>query len=78
MAMCGSLSGMVGVGWSTCAGGDARRRLGIRPTHGAIVQLNRSESFARGQEGQWYKELENGSPDCSAHAQWRATEIRRG
>jgi hypothetical protein len=24
--MCGSLSGMVGVGRSTCAGGEARRR----------------------------------------------------
>jgi hypothetical protein len=43
--MCGSPSGMVGVGRSTCAGGDARRRRGIQPTHGAIGQLNGSESF---------------------------------
>jgi hypothetical protein len=50
-AMCGSPSRMVGVGWSTCAGGDARRRRGIRRSHGAIVQVNWSESFARGQEG---------------------------
>jgi hypothetical protein len=27
--MCGSPSGMVGVGRSTCAGGGARRRLGV-------------------------------------------------
>jgi hypothetical protein len=78
MTMCGSLSGMVGVGRSTCAGGDARRRRGIRPAHDAIVQVNWSESFARGQEGQWCKELENGSPDFSAHTRRRATEVRRG
>jgi hypothetical protein len=77
-AKCGSPSGMVGVGRSTCAGGDARRRRGIRPAHGAIVQVNRSESFARGQEGQWCKELENGSPDFSAHTWRQATEVRRG
>jgi hypothetical protein len=77
-AMCGSPSGMVGVGWSTSAGGDAHRRRGIRPAHGAIVQVNRSESFARGQEEHWCKELENGSPVCSAHARRRATEVQRG
>jgi hypothetical protein len=44
-AMCGSPLGMVGVGRSTCTGGGARRRRGIRPAHGAIVQLNGSESF---------------------------------
>jgi hypothetical protein len=77
-AMCGSPSGMVGVGQSTCAGGDARRRRGIRPAHDAIVQVNRSESFARGQEGQGCKELENGSPDCLVHARRRVTEVRRG
>jgi hypothetical protein len=43
-AMCGSPSGMVGVGRSTCVGGGAHRRRGIRPAHGAIVQLNGSES----------------------------------
>jgi hypothetical protein len=77
-AMCGSPSGMVGVGRSTCVGEDAHRRRGIRPAHGAIVQVNRSESFARGQEGQGCKELENGSPDCLVHARRRATEVRRG
>jgi hypothetical protein len=30
-AMCGSPSGMVGVDRSTCAGGEARRRRGVRP-----------------------------------------------
>jgi hypothetical protein len=74
--MCGSPSGMVGVGRSTCVGGDARRRRGIRPAHGVIVQVNWSESFARGQEGQWCKELENGSPVCSAHARRWATKVR--
>jgi hypothetical protein len=49
--MCGSPSGMVGVGRSMCAGGDARQRRGIRPAHDATVQVNRSERFARGQEG---------------------------
>jgi hypothetical protein len=44
-AMCGSPSGMVGVGRSMCVGGDARRRRGIRPTHGAIGHMNGSESF---------------------------------
>jgi hypothetical protein len=44
-AMCGSPSGMVGVGRSTCAGGDARRRLGVRPNQGTIGELNGSESF---------------------------------
>jgi hypothetical protein len=76
--MCGSPSGMVGVGRSTCASGDARRRQGIRPAHGAIIQVNWSESFARGQEGQRCKELENGSPDCLVHARRRVTEVRRG
>jgi hypothetical protein len=45
MAMCGSPSGMVGVGRSTCAGEGARRQRGVQPAHGAIVQSNGSESF---------------------------------
>jgi hypothetical protein len=44
-AMCGSPLGMVEVGRSACAGGDARRWRGIRPTHGAIVQSNGLERF---------------------------------
>jgi hypothetical protein len=37
-AMCGSPSRMAGVGRSTRAGGEARRRRGVRPAHGVIVQ----------------------------------------
>jgi hypothetical protein len=48
-AMCGSLSGMVGVGRSTCAGGGARRRRGVRPIQGTIDQSYGSESFTRDQ-----------------------------
>jgi hypothetical protein len=75
-AMCGSPSGMVGVGRSTCAGGDARRRRGVRPAHGAIVQLNGSESFTREQGRGVREELKNGSPESLVHARRRATEVR--
>ena len=75
-AMCGSPSGMVGVGWSTCVGGDARRRRGIRPTHGAIDQLNGSESFTREQGKDVREELKNGSPESLVHERRRATEVR--
>jgi hypothetical protein len=44
-AMCGSPSGMVGVGRSTCAGRGARRRRGVRPIQGIIDQSNGSESL---------------------------------
>jgi hypothetical protein len=47
--MCGSPSGMVGVGRATCAGGGARRRRRVRPIQGTIDQLNGSESFTRDQ-----------------------------
>jgi hypothetical protein len=75
-AMCGSLSGMVGVGRSTCAGGDARRRRGVRPAHGEIVQLNGSESFTKEQGRGVREELKNGSPESLVHARRRATEVR--
>jgi hypothetical protein len=42
---CGSPSGMAGVGRSTRAGGDARRRRGVRPGHSEIDQLDGSEGF---------------------------------
>ena len=45
--MCGSSPGMVGVGRSTCAGGGARRRRGLRPNHGEIVQLVDSGGLTR-------------------------------
>jgi hypothetical protein len=35
---------MAGVGRSTHAGGDARRRRGVRPGHGEIEQLDGSET----------------------------------
>jgi hypothetical protein len=75
-AMRGSPSGVVGVGRSTCAGGDARRRRRVQPTHGAIVQLNGSESFTREQGRGVREELKNGSPESLVHARRRATEVR--
>jgi hypothetical protein len=72
----GSSAAVVGVGRSTCAGGGARRRRGIRPAHGAIIRLNGSGSFTRGQERYVHEEFENGSPDCSVYARPRATEVR--
>jgi hypothetical protein len=65
-------------GRSTCAGGGARRRRGIRLAHGAITWLNGSGSFTRGQGRCACEELENGLPDCSVYARRRATEVRRG
>jgi hypothetical protein len=75
---CRSSAVVVRVGWSTCAGGGARRRRGIRPAHGAIDQLNGSGSFTRGQGKHAREEFENGSPDCSVYRRLRATEVRRG
>jgi hypothetical protein len=76
-SMCGSSPGMVGVGRSTCAGGGARRRRGLRPIQGSRVQLNQSVSFTRGQGRHVCKELKNGSPDSSVFAWWRAAKVRR-
>jgi hypothetical protein len=77
-ALCGSPSGMVGVGRSTCAGGGARRRREVRPIQGTIDQSNESESFTRDQGRCVCEELKNGSPDCSVYARRRAAEVRRG
>jgi hypothetical protein len=76
--MCGSPSGMVGVGRSTCAGGDARRRRGVRPNQGAIGQLNGSESFTGCWGRRGCKELEDDLLVSSVHARRRLTEVRRG
>jgi hypothetical protein len=76
--MCGSPSGMVGVGRSACAGGGARRRRGFRPIQGEIDQSNGAESFTRDQGRGAHEELKNGSPESSVHARGRATEVRRG
>jgi hypothetical protein len=77
-AMCGSPSGMVGVGRSTCAGEGARQRRGVRPNQGTIDQSNGSESFTRDQGRRVREELKNDSPDCSVYARRRAAEVRRG
>jgi hypothetical protein len=77
-AMCGSPSGMVGVDRSTCAGGGARRRRGVRPIQGTIDQSNGSESFTRDQGRCVWEDLKNDSPDCSVYARRRAPEVRRG
>jgi hypothetical protein len=74
----GSSAMVVGVGRTACAGGGARRRRGIRPAHGAIIQLNRLGSFTRDQGRYEREEFENGSPDCSVYALPRATDVRRG
>jgi hypothetical protein len=74
--MCGSPSGMVGVGRSTYAGRGARQRRGVRPIQGTIDQSNGSASFSRDQGGCAREELKNGSPDCSVYARGRATEVR--
>jgi hypothetical protein len=76
--MCGSPSGMVGVGRSTCAGGGAHRRRGVRPIQGTIDQSNESESFTRDQGKCVREELKNGSPDCSVYARRQSAEVRRG
>jgi hypothetical protein len=70
---CGSSAMVVRVGRSTCAGGGARRRRGIRLNQGAIDQLNGSKSFTRDQKRCVREEFEN----CSVYARPRATEVRR-
>jgi hypothetical protein len=74
--MCGSLSGMVGVDRSACAGGGARRLRGVRPIQGTIDRLNRSESFTREQGRCVREELKNGSPECPIYARRRAAKVR--
>jgi hypothetical protein len=51
----GSSAVVVGVGCSAYVGGGARRRRGIRPAHGAIIQSNGSGSFTRDQ-GRYVRE----------------------
>jgi hypothetical protein len=75
--VCWSSPGMVRVGQSMCAGGGARRRRGIRPTHGEIAQTSESRGFTGGQGSCRRKELKNGSPSSSVYVRWRAAEIRR-
>jgi hypothetical protein len=74
--VCGSPSKMAGVGRSTRAGGDARRRRGVRPGHGEIVQLDGSERSMGCQRRYERKELGGDSLDSSVHARRRKTEVR--
>jgi hypothetical protein len=74
--MCGSPSGIVGVGRSACIGGGARRWRGVRPIQGTIDRLNGSESFTREQERCVREELKNGSPECPVYVRRRAAEVR--
>jgi hypothetical protein len=74
--VCGSSSEMAGVSRSTHAGGDARRRRGVRPGHGEIEQLDGSESFTGCQIRYGCKELVGDSLDSSVHARRRKTEVR--
>jgi hypothetical protein len=74
--VCGSPSGVVGVGRSTCAGGDARRRRGVRPAHGEIVQLDGSERFTGCQRRYGCKDLGGDSPVSSVHTRRRKTEVQ--
>jgi hypothetical protein len=69
---------MVGVGRSTCVGGDARRRQGVRPNQGAIGQLNGSESFTGCYGRCGCKELENDLLVSSVHVRRRVTKVQRG
>jgi hypothetical protein len=74
--VCGSPSGMAGVGRSTRTGGDARRRRGVRPGHGEIEQLDGLERFMGCQRRYGCKELVGDSLVSSVHAQRRKTEVR--
>jgi hypothetical protein len=59
--------GVVEVGRSTCAGGGVRRRRGLRPNHGEIVQLVGSGGFTSFHIGGTWKELEKGAETYSVH-----------
>jgi hypothetical protein len=74
--VCGSPSEMAGVGRSTHAGGDARRRRGVRPGHGEIEQLDGSERFMGCQRRYGCKQLVGDSLDSSVHARRQKTEVR--
>jgi hypothetical protein len=71
----GSSAMVVRVGRSASAGRGARRRRGIRPAHGTIIQSNGSGSFTKDQGRYAREEFENGSPDCSVYVWPRAIEV---
>jgi hypothetical protein len=69
---------MVGVGWSSCAGGGARRRWVSRPNHSGIVQFVGSGSFTKWRRGSMREEFGNGAVAYLVHALWWAKEVQRG
>jgi hypothetical protein len=76
--ICRSSPVMVEVGRSTCAGGRTRRRRGLRPIQGGIVQLNGSESFTGCYGRCRREELENGLPVSRGHVRQRGLQLRLG
>jgi hypothetical protein len=75
-AMCGSPSGMVGVGRSTCAGGDAHRAARIPACSRRDSSIERVRELHQEQGRGAREELKNGSPESLVHARRRATEVR--
>jgi hypothetical protein len=75
-SVCGSVSEVVGVGRTSCAGGGARRQRVIRPNHVGIVQSSELGSFTGNQGGCRHKEFANGSPGSQVFVRWRAAEAR--
>jgi hypothetical protein len=73
----GSPAVMAGVGLAACAGGRARRRRVLRPTHGGRVQSNRTRSFTGDQWCCRRKESKSGSPCSSVYIRRRQDEGRR-
>jgi hypothetical protein len=76
--MCGSASGMAGVGRASCVGGGARRQRGFHPNHSGIAQSSELGSFTGSQGGHRPKELVNDLPGSPVYVRRRAAEVRRG
>jgi hypothetical protein len=68
---------MAGGGLAACAGGRARRRRVLRPTHGGRAQSNRTWSFTGGQWCCRRKESKSGSPCSSVYVRRRSDEVQR-
>jgi predicted dehydrogenase len=74
----GSASEVVGVGWSTCAGGGVRQRQVLWPAHGEIVQLVGSGGLTKWRRGGTREELENGAETYPVHVRRWAEEVQQG
>jgi hypothetical protein len=72
--MCGSPVVMAGIGLAACAGGRARRRRVLWPTHGGRVQSNGTGSFTGCYR---HKESMNGLLWGSVYVRQRPIEVRR-